>query len=116
MPNKVTTLIYSNNIIVFTTEYLTEQIQDLGQTRMEFENQRKHKLTRFEHCKPSIKKKIEKNFDCNIDKPVNNMHICTDVHIYSDPDGTVIGKAQRHFQVPCRADPASPGGYAGPCR
>jgi hypothetical protein len=67
VPNKVTTLIYSNNIIVFTTEYLKEQIQNLEQTRLEFENQRKHKLTRFEHYKPSIMKKIEKNFNCNID-------------------------------------------------
>jgi hypothetical protein len=46
VPNKVTTLIYSNNIIVFTTEYLTEQIPILEQTRLEFENQRKHKLTK----------------------------------------------------------------------
>jgi hypothetical protein len=68
VPNKVTTLIYSNNIIVFTTEYLTEQIPNLEQSKLEFENQRKNKLTKFEHYKPSIKLKIEKSFDCSINK------------------------------------------------
>ena len=68
IPNKVSTLIYSNNIIVFTTECLKEPIQNLEQTRLEFENQKEHKLTRFEHYKPSIKFKIEDSFDCTIDK------------------------------------------------
>ena len=68
MPNKVTTLIYNNKIIAFTTECLTEETQDTGEKRMDSDNQRNCILNKFEYYKPSIMKKIEENIDCNIDK------------------------------------------------
>jgi hypothetical protein len=68
MPKKVTTLIYNNKIIAFTTDCLKEHIHCKEEKRMDIDNQRNFILNKFEYYKPSIKKKIEKNFDCNIDK------------------------------------------------
>ena len=68
MPNKVTTLIYNNKIIAFTTDCLTENIHCTEEKRMDLDSQRNCILNKFEYYKPSIIKKIEESIDCNINK------------------------------------------------
>jgi uncharacterized protein YbcI len=54
MPGKVTTLIYNNKIIVFTTNCLTEPNRVSDEKKVNSEYQRKLKINEFESLKPWI--------------------------------------------------------------
>ena len=65
---KVTTLIYNNKIIVFTTDCLTEPNHVSKEKKIDSEYQRKLKINEFESLKQFIKVQIEKYIDCKIIK------------------------------------------------